>query len=714
MKIRLIIDGRTADLNEDNLVVMTYQATDAEKPAAVKNSYSQNVTLPATPTNDAIFSHILRADWAAGTGFNPLARTPFEIRNEAQDILVSGYLKLNSGEYGKGYDVTLFGGLGGLFFSLMYRANGEKRTLADIEWPNGDQYVSPSAMRIGVAALDFVGRYNDGLDESLPYAFAPFNEGIPKDDFDAKKAYYSGSAYTQFSEITLSRTQDGVTYRPKNGIGKGVIIDLENEHDAWAMQDFRNTQQRPLWSIKAFLDAICQSGNNGGYTVTIDGGFLDSEFVQKGWVTLGLDWGKSISSGKVTFAALLADTASPAEYLLSIAKICGLMFVYDEARKAVRILTRNTYYRELSSSRLSLHGILAEDRGKTITPLLMSDKWQIFSADTVGAKAEDFAERKGRQYGSLWIDTAYEFGGKENEVLKDSIFKGAADTLASSIDYRRVNKFAGVWLKFAATDSVKYTLYSPADAQGNQSEQSFSPDYGVSEFSTSDTTPYNPTYPLSLFCELPEFKDADGKGVDGADVILFYGGEQALINGFYASETTAEMLELNGDKPCWNLDGREARIVEQFPHFQRQIGGDNAWSALFGKPGEFFTPNASYINAVPADGYVGQRAWSRWIAERCDVDGRRMKCWVNLRTRLTPKVDANLLRRFWYYEGAWWVLDKINAHSLTTDDLTECEFIKVLDIRNYTAGQDFGFGYLLTSEGYKVLTADGEYVRVML
>lgn len=690
MKIRLIIDGKTADLNEEELILLTYQNTDAEHPAAVKNSYSQSVTLPATQANDAIFSHILRSDFRTRVGFNPLARTPFEIRNEAQDILVSGYLKLNSGEYGKSYDITLFGGLGGLFFSLMYRADGEKRTLADIEWPNGDQYVSPSAMRIGVAASDFVGRYNDGLDESLPYAFAPFNEGIPKDDFDAKKAYYSGSAYTQFSEIGLSRTQDGVTYRPKNGIGKGVIIDLENEHDAWAMQDFRNTHQRPLWSIRAFLDAICQPGNNGGYDVYIDQTFYDSNFVKKGWVTLGLDWGKSISNGYVSFAALLADTQSPADYLLSIAKICGLMFAFDEGTNRVQILTRDAYYGRYQSKRYTLHGMIAEDRGKTITPLLMSDKWQVLSAEAVGAKVEDYAERKGRQYGSLWIDTQYEFGGKESEILKDSVFKGAADTLASSIDYRRINKFGGVWLKFAATDAVKYTLYSPADAQGNQSEQSFSPDYGASEFSASDATHYNATYPLSLFCELPELRDADGKGIDGADLIVFYGGEQGLLQGFYCTEATEEMLELTGDKPCWSLDGRETQIVEQFPRFQRQYSGSGKWSALFARPGEFFTPNASYYNAIPANKYLGERLWGKWLSERCDTNARRMKCWVDLRGGFTPKVNANLLSYFWYYEGAWWVLDKINAHSLTTDALTECEFIKVIDISAYLQGQDYG------------------------
>ena len=35
----------------------------------------------------------------------------------------------------------------------------------------------------------------------------------------------------------------------------------------------------------------------------------------------------------------------------------------------------------------------------------------------------------------------------------------------------------------------------------------------------------------------------------------------------------------------------------------------------------------------------------------------------------------------------YWVLNKISNYSLTTWDPTECEFVQVRDISNYTSGQ---------------------------
>ena len=42
------------------------------------------------------------------------------------------------------------------------------------------------------------------------------------------------------------------------------------------------------------------------------------------------------------------------------------------------------------------------------------------------------------------------------------------------------------------------------------------------------------------------------------------------------------------------------------------------------------------------------------------------------------------MRKFFYYDGALFVLNAIRNHSLTTWDDTECEFIRVQDKTNYT------------------------------
>jgi hypothetical protein len=72
--------------------------------------------------------------------------------------------------------------------------------------------------------------------------------------------------------------------------------------------------------------------------------------------------------------------------------------------------------------------------------------------------------------------------------------------------------------------------------------------------------------------------------------------------------------------------------------------------------------------------------WKAYLSDRYDDDTFIMKCKVNLRGL---DVGQSLMRRFFYYQGALFSLNKIANHSLTTWDDTECEFIKVQNINNY-------------------------------
>lgn len=72
------------------------------------------------------------------------------------------------------------------------------------------------------------------------------------------------------------------------------------------------------------------------------------------------------------------------------------------------------------------------------------------------------------------------------------------------------------------------------------------------------------------------------------------------------------------------------------------------------------------------------------MEDRYDVDTTVLRCKVNLGGM---QVGQNLLRNFYWFDNSWWVLNKISNHSLTTYDLTDCEFVRVQDKDNYTNGQ---------------------------
>ena len=278
-KIELYIDGALADLNDQALVLFNYALTDLQKPTAVKNSYSKQITLPGTPANDAIFSHAYRLDKMVGTsGFDPLTRTPFAIYDEKGDIVESGYLKLDKVSRKKGdhtYAVTLYGGLGSFFYALSYRSDGEKKTLADLKYL-GSGYDFDDELDFTMTAANVEAnwvRLADGTVE--PISFVPAYEGKPDGDFDANKA-----VATMASVGLTGQTEGGVSYTGQNG---GTIINLAGDIDEWTAKDLRCYLQRPALKVAALLEALSNSTYNGGYTLDHSG--VDA-LVQDLWITL--------------------------------------------------------------------------------------------------------------------------------------------------------------------------------------------------------------------------------------------------------------------------------------------------------------------------------------------------------------------------------------------------------------------------------------------
>lgn len=280
-KIELYINGSLADIATDALVLMNYKQTDATAPAAVFNSWSQSVVLPRTSKNDTIFDHIFRADHVTASGkFNALARTPFTIYDEQGEILESGYLKLTDFD-DRQYNATLYGGLGGFLFGLMYNSDGSKRSLADLVYTSGgDEHEFD--FKITRDAVREAWRHLNGLEtHSNPWAyinFAPCYNGKPGNGFNSKRAFCPVDGI-----YGVTGSDSGYSSRRGH-----VMVDLENEVDEWAANDLRSYQQRPVIWFKAIIDAICNSANNGGYTVNLDNQFFKNTnpYYEKLWMTL--------------------------------------------------------------------------------------------------------------------------------------------------------------------------------------------------------------------------------------------------------------------------------------------------------------------------------------------------------------------------------------------------------------------------------------------
>ena len=277
----LYINGTLADIATDALVLMNYKQTDATAPAAIFNSWSQSVALPRTSKNNTIFDHIFRDDHITTSGkFNPLVRTPFVIYSQTGEILESGYLKLTEITETQ-YSATLYGGLGGFLFGLMYNPDGSKRSLADLVYTvGGDEHEFD--FKITRDAVRQAWRHIGNLEaHALPWDyinFAPSYNGLPGGDFNSKRAFCPSGCYG----VTGN---DGAGYKDRKG---HVLVDLVNDVDEWAANDLRSYQQRPVISMKAIIDALCVAANNGGYTVNLDADFFknNNPYYSSLWLTL--------------------------------------------------------------------------------------------------------------------------------------------------------------------------------------------------------------------------------------------------------------------------------------------------------------------------------------------------------------------------------------------------------------------------------------------
>jgi len=397
-KISLYIADQLVDLDDQSFILFNYQMDDLSNPTIVKNSFSQQITLKGTPANNRIFGGAFKTDRrVANTGgdtgvdFNASQKTPFTIYNEMNEILESGYVKLDSISRNGAdiqYKVTLYGGLGSFFYALSYDENGKKRTLADLDylgtgspetelnfqitaysvreaWENlkgiagtsfsavdstynvfldedgslvsttghptyvvkdfivsayGDLLVTCSAYEnyAGCVALDAngnalqafftqaggtqrdqpvtmpVGTYklrvfgvSDNVCKVSTYNvnpiwdiinFAPAYNGIPDGNFSPDKALVVPSKVGLQDTISVGGEEQEVEvngqtqtiivgatdYTLKSGYS---LVNLAEAQDEWAVKDLRSYLQRPVLSMKAFWDAICNPANNGGYEV---------------------------------------------------------------------------------------------------------------------------------------------------------------------------------------------------------------------------------------------------------------------------------------------------------------------------------------------------------------------------------------------------------------------------------------------------------------
>lgn len=274
-KISLYIADQLVDLDDQSFILFNYTMEDMTNPAIVRNSFSQSITLKGTPNNNKIFGGIWRSDrettggGTSGAYFDPTRKTTFTIYNELNEILESGYCKLDGISRKRSkieYKVSLYGGLGAFFYALSYDEDGNKRTLADLKFTG--ENAPETELDFPITKDSVLGawrRLNGSMSESDLWDiinFAPAYNGLPSGTFDASKAMIK-------AENAGLSIPEGYS-----ATGGFVLANLPMEYTEWETKDLRSYLQRPVIKMSKIIDAICQSYNNGGYEVELDENFF--------------------------------------------------------------------------------------------------------------------------------------------------------------------------------------------------------------------------------------------------------------------------------------------------------------------------------------------------------------------------------------------------------------------------------------------------------
>ena len=100
-----------------------------------------------------------------------------------------------------------------------------------------------------------------------------------------------------------------------------------------------------------------------------------------------------------------------------------------------------------------------------------------------------------------------------------------------------------------------------------------------------------------------------------------------------------------------------------------------------GTPRELAMPAASYITGID----IYARAWAAYIADRYGENAHRVTARVDWRGY---QIGQDLFRNFYWFDGCWWVLEKMTDYCWNNPQPCECTFVRVLDKGAYTNGQN--------------------------
>lgn len=395
------------------------------------------------------------------------------------------------------------------------------------------------------------------------------------------------------------------------------------------------------------------------------------------WSAVDLERVKS--DWAISKKSILNTEKTPCDYFLSYIKMFNLHLWKDLYEDKIYVKLRKNYF---TGEEYDMEDLVDRGGEVEIKPLTFDAKWYNFNAeyDTKGQLATDYKNEYGLTYGVMKVDTNYNFDSSSKNLFESSAFNGAVTSRSKSRYY------TDLYQSFPDDD----VYYPPFMLDGMQTILFNGSDTTEGSYLTPKTSVESINWWKDKYYDFmpkPSFVDDKNEGIDGANVLLFYNGRTQMkdVQGnrmwFQITDDIPQFEALNEGEPCWiwSMDWDVAiDYMDYLPNFSRYITNENNWVT---HSWDFGTPKSLYIPDYQIDdaSNIYTQYWQSYIRDRYDVDTRVVNCKVLLK----EKVFGDWLRRFYFFDGCYWVLNKIIDYNPTDDGTTKCEFIKVQDIINY-------------------------------
>ena len=392
------------------------------------------------------------------------------------------------------------------------------------------------------------------------------------------------------------------------------------------------------------------------------------------------------SNSLITKKILLKTEKTPADYLLSYTKLFNLFYTVDESSKTVKIQTMSNFF---NGNIVDWSDKIDYSKDIKIKPLMFDKKFYCMKQDGESYYLNKYKNEYSVEYGQKRINTNYNFNAETQQMFEGNVFQNAISAFDTSPYYHTFFDKDDRLLAPFNNSNYTYELYNKAVEGITTTEIDYTTPAIKGGWSWNRNSGYD-NFAKTCFYTL----ENDEKSLsDISSVLLFYNGnvEPRNFDGgrlrYKLSDDVPEMYVLNDKTPCWLFSDydytEDYKIITYdcttLPQFLRYkiVGNQVQASWDFGKPKEVYIPNTTYNDNTT----LYNQFWSSYYNDQLDINTKEVTCYINL---LGEVVNSELLRNFYYFNGCYWILNKIENYSINSYDTTKCTFIRVNSLSNYT------------------------------